>query len=303
MKYFVGIDGGGTKTAFICMNEQNECVAECTLESCHVLQVSEERAIEILKTGISKLRSEIQNDDHPELYICAGLAGYGKDIKLRERIEKICEKSFEKDHYVICNDGEIALAGALNGEDGILVIAGTGSIAIAKKGNENLRCGGWGYTLGDEGSAYWIARQLIQEFAKQCDGRHKPTLLREHVKHSCGLNDEYDMISYVSDTLGNEREKIAKLALLVYELAVQNDEAALSIYDRAAQEIAEMINTLALHFPDGCNVSYAGGVWAAGSYLIEPLKKYLHNGITFEAPQYTPEIGAQLIARQTFQSQ
>lgn len=62
MNYYVGIDGGGTKTAFACYNEEKECVAECILESCHVLQVDREKAISILKQGLERLAQSLKND-------------------------------------------------------------------------------------------------------------------------------------------------------------------------------------------------------------------------------------------------
>lgn len=101
MNYYVGIDGGGTKTAFACYNEEKECVAECILESCHVLQVDREKAISILKQGLERLAQSLKNDVDVHFYICAGLAGYGKDKELRKRIESICEESFKNHKYVI----------------------------------------------------------------------------------------------------------------------------------------------------------------------------------------------------------
>lgn len=300
MNYYVGIDGGGTKTAFACYNEEKECVAECILESCHVLQVDREKAISILKQGLERLAQSLKNDVDVHFYICAGLAGYGKDKELRKRIESICEESFKNHKYVICNDGETALAGALNGKDGILVISGTGSIAYSTLQGHTERSGGWGYMLGDEGSAYWIGKKLLQEYTKQCDGRHSRTDLVEFVKNSLKLKDDYDLISYTANILKNDRGKIAKLALLVNDLAKKNDKAALRIYDEAAREIAEIIHSLSKSFPNKCYVSYIGGVWKAKELIIDPLKYYLNENIILEEPKYPPVFGAYLIAYNLF---
>ena len=62
------------------------------------------------------------------------------------------------------SDVQIAIEGALDGQDGIVVIAGTGSIALSLKEGMLQRCGGWGYQLGDEGSAYWIAKKMLNAF-------------------------------------------------------------------------------------------------------------------------------------------
>ena len=298
MKYYVGIDAGGTKTAFICLNENDNVVKECSKPSCHVLQVDDNMAISILKSGIDEVLEMVLEDD--EVYICAGLAGYGKNIQLRKRIENIAANAFAPYNYIIKNDAEIALAGALNGEDGILVIAGTGSIALATKDNQSYRSGGWGYMLGDEGSAYWMAKQLLAAFTMQCDGRMPKTLLYNYIFDKCEFSDDYDIIPYVADKLQNKRDSIAKLAIYAYELAMKNDPVALKIYDEAARLLAQMINALAIYYPEKVKASYAGGVWAAKDLLMPMVKKYLNENIEFVEPYMNPVMGASLLAKMNF---
>ena len=298
MKYYIGIDAGGTKTAFICLNEEDKVVKECSKPSCHVLQVDDETAISILKSGVNEVLEMASADD--EVYICAGLAGYGKNIQLRQRIENIAANAFAPYNYIIKNDAEIALAGSLNGEDGILVIAGTGSIALAIKGNQSYRCGGWGYMFGDEGSAYWIAKELLATYTMQCDGRMPKTMLYKYVFDKCAFSDDYDVIPYVADKLQNKRDSIAKLAIYAYDLAMQNDQVALNIYDEAARLLAQMINALAIHYPDKVKASYAGGVWAAKDLLMPMVKKYLNDNIEFVEPYMNPVMGASLLAKMNF---
>lgn len=299
MKYFIGIDGGGTKTAFVCYDEENTLIGACVLPSCHVLQVDTNRAVSILKGGIENLVAEIPEKD-AQIYICAGLAGYGKNIELRKRIEKICSLSFAAYPYLIRSDADIALAGALNGEDGILVIAGTGSIALSQNQGKSSRCGGWGYVMGDEASAYDMAKQLLNVYTKQCDGRIPETILKSYVKEACGLSDDYDIIAYVSEVLGNERDKIARLSMLVYELAKQNELCALEIYANASKQIACLINTLAEAFSGRVTASYAGGVWNAKDILIEQVKCHLSEHIDFECPRFDPSYGACILAKKQF---
>lgn len=74
------------------------------------------------------------------------------------------------------------MEGALDGENGIVIIAGTGSIALALKDNIVTRCGGWGSQLGDEGSAYWIAKKMLSIFCQEVDGRLEKTKLYELIK-------------------------------------------------------------------------------------------------------------------------
>lgn len=301
MRYFVGIDGGGTKTAFICYSEKNERICEFTLSSCHVLQVEEEKAIQILVNGLKKICVHANVNGNDEVYICAGLAGYGKNKEIRKRIEKICETSFKGYSYIIKNDAEVALEGALDGENGILLIAGTGSIALAKCNDKYYRCGGWGYQIGDEGSAYWIAKRLLQEYSMQCDGRKPRTALVSYLKEKCNINADYDMIAYISNVLENKRDKIANLAIYVYELAKQEDCAAIAIYEEAAEYLYKMICALKSNFSEDILISYAGGVWKADRYILDPLKKLCDKKIKIIDPLHEPMYGAYLIARNTFE--
>lgn len=299
MKYFIGIDGGGTKTAFVCYDENNAYIGECVLPSCHVLQVDRDRAVSILKTGIENLIAELPEKD-AQVYICAGLAGYGKNIALRSRIEEICHLSFVGYPYVIKSDADVALAGALDGKDGILVITGTGSIALSQNQGKRSRCGGWGYMLGDEASAYDMAKQLLRAYTQQCDGRIPETLLKSYVKESCGLSDDYDMIAYVSEVLGNERDKISKLSMLVYALAKQNEPCALQIYENSAKEIAKLVNTLAEAFAGSVTASYVGGVWNAEDILLHKVREYLSDHVDFVSPKFDPSYGAYILAKHNF---
>ncbi|MCI5773786.1 MAG: hypothetical protein MR210_04415 [Erysipelotrichaceae bacterium] len=298
MNYYIGIDGGGTKTAFVCYDEDGNLVSSCIKPSCHILQVNDQTAQQILQEGVSEVLAGL--DEEKSVYICAGLAGYGKNQQLRTRIETIAAKSFQDRPYILYNDGEIALAGALNGQDGILVICGTGSIALAKIHDEFIRCGGWGYMIGDEGSAYWLAKKLLQAFCMQADGRQKQTMLYSYLKEKWQLNDDYDVIPFVASTLNNQRDAIAALAIQAYELALKHDEAALVIYQEAAKEIARMIDALATNFSGKIKVSYTGGVWKAKELFQAQLAQYVKADIELIDPVYDPAKGASMLAKQFF---
>lgn len=162
---YIGIDGGGTKTKMVLFDENGSRLKELILPTVHVLTQPQDQSIEILRDGVNQL-----DPDHTAI-IGAGLAGYGQQKELRDKIEYICKEAFEDRTFVVESDVRIAIEGALDGHDGIVVIAGTGSIALSLKNNKLTRCGGWGYQLGDEGSAYWIAKKMFNIFCKEIDGR------------------------------------------------------------------------------------------------------------------------------------
>lgn len=286
----IGIDGGGTRTRFTLFNERGQAVAEAAGPSCHVLQTDKETAIHILREGIKQLNPD------GESFISAGLAGYGQDPFYRKKIEEICDEAFDSP-YILHNDIETAFEGALDGRDGIVVIAGTGSIAFSRKDGKTRRCGGWGMNLGDEGSAWWIAKMLLNEFTKQSDGRKDKTILYEMVRKALNLKEDYELIAVMNDAVRGSRTETARLAKTAYEAAVAGDEAAVSVYRKAADEIASMIRTLQEDFGGETEVSYIGGVFQAQELILDPLRAQLEN-CTLHAPVHKPEYGAFLLAKQ-----
>lgn len=290
MKY-IGIDGGGTKTKFVLFDQDGKVLKTCSDRSVHILTQSSQECIHILQKNVEAL------DPLKEAYIVAGLAGYGNQADLRRRIEDICQKAFQDRAYDIYSDVYIAMMGALDAQEGIVVIAGTGSIAYSYLHGQTHRCGGWGYQLGDEGSAYWIGKELLKYYCQMVDGRKEKTILYDHVKAACHLQNDYDMITY-RHHLMNERQNIAQLAQINFQLAKLQDRHALSIYQRSAHFLADLILTLSKDFSQPCLVSYIGGVFQAGDYILSPLSKLLDSKHTLIAPLHTPEYGAYLLGRQ-----
>lgn len=285
----IGIDGGGTKTKFTLFDEDGNSLKEVTGPSCHVMQKDKATAIQILKEGIRSLEAG------ENVLISAGLAGYGQDPFYRRKIEEICKEAFDGP-FLLHNDIETAFEGALDGHDGIVVIAGTGSIAYSRKDGKTRRCGGWGVQLGDEGSAWYIAKMLLNEFTKQSDGRKDKTLLYEMVRKALNLKEDYELISVLNDPVRSSRTEVAKLAHTAYEAAKAGDGMAIAIYVKAADEIANMIETLQDDFDDSVEVSYVGGVFTAGNLILDPLKDQLENCV-LHAPVHGPDYGAYLLAK------
>lgn len=287
----LGIDAGGTKTKFTLYSEQGNWLESCELESCHILQTSDQKMIEVFDEGIRRLHY-----DSEKMVIIAGIAGYGDNPSLKERIQNNCQISFTGVH-AIYNDAYLALAGALNGEDGILVIAGTGSIALSKKGTDFRRRGGWGMHLGDEGSGYWLAKKLLEAFTKQADGRMEKTLLYELVRKHCRLIHDYEIILYIHNILLLKRDKIASLTLILYEAACLQDLTALQIFQNCANELTLMIRNLQKDFDESVQVSYLGGVFQAKEFILPYLQDNLPHTI-IHPPCHPAEKGAWILYQQ-----
>lgn len=294
MMYYIGVDGGGTKTLFSLYDENGNFIKSHTEGSSHYAQVGYDGLEQVIAAGVNALTKDLEGD----VKIGLGLAGYGRETQVRNNMEKVIQKALPNHSWILKNDAQVALMGALDGQDGILVIAGTGSIAISRFDGQEDRCGGWGYAIGDEGSAYWMAKKVLLEFSKQSDGRKEKTVLYDLLKEETGIQEDADIITHVIKTLENKREKIASLAIVCAKGASMNDEACLSIYQEAASEISQLINVLGRKSnQEKILVSYTGGVWKGKKYMQSTFDQMLDEHIQIIDPLHGPDYGAYLYAK------
>lgn len=198
----------------------------------------------------------------------------------RERLELELNSRFPQATIQVSNDAHIGLWGALAGQPGVAVIAGAGSIALARTqdGREG-RAGGWGYLLGDEGSGYWIGREAL--------GAYLRTLERcTTVSTLAGLVQKTTRASTVVDTLGwlyrgsDQVARLAALAPLVSQAAHGGDRDAIQILESAGAALAELASTAVRQVfasPEAIEVVTIGGVWSAGPSLHKAFNAALSN--------------------------
>ena len=281
--YYIGIDGGGTKTKFDLFDSDKNSIASLTTPTIHPAQASFKEVVSVLNTAKEKLLANINDRDYV-LKVGAGLGGYGINADYRKKLED--EFSTVFDEFKLYSDAYAAMLGALAGEDGILMIAGTGSIALAKVGDETFRCGGFGYRYGDEGSAYSIGKALISRALKEADGRLDKSIVSDLVA------DYFDNIGInIIATSDFSRDKIAGLAAAASKY-VENSESVRDIFFSAAKEISLHIKAIGKNFESGKRIrlSYIGGVFRSG-YILECIKE-MNQGIELVAPIYPPEKGS-----------
>ena len=281
--YYIGIDGGGTKTKFDLFDSDKNSIASITMPTIHPAQASFKEVVSVLTDAKEKLLANINDSDYV-LKVGAGLGGYGINADYRKKLED--EFSTVFDEFKLYSDAYAAMLGALAGEDGILMIAGTGSIALAKVGDETFRCGGFGYRYGDEGSAYSIGKALISRALKEADGRLDKSIISDLVA------DYFDGIGInIIATSDFSRDKIAGLAAAASKY-VENSESVRDIFLAAAKEISLHIKAIGKNFESGKRVrlSYIGGVFRS-EYILECIKE-MNQGIELVAPIYPPEKGS-----------
>ncbi len=138
------------------------------------------------------------------------------------------------------NDSEPALAGALGDVEGLLLIAGTGSIAFARsRDGHAARAGGWGHLLGDEGSAYRLAFDALARGLRSWEGRDLPTGLMDAGLEFFGLREPPDLVPLVYE--GLDKTRIARFARVVADFREKGDALALALFEEAERELAALV--------------------------------------------------------------
>lgn len=155
-----------------------------------------------------------------------------KDALLREVIAA--------DQWLVTHDGLIALSGAVAGADGVVAIAGTGSIAFGRHGTRTMRAGGWGYVFGDEGGAFWIVREALRVALCFEEGWGPATALHPMLLEATGTKTANELL-HLFYTPAWPRSKVARLAVDVAKVAESGDEKAALILKMAGEKLASFV--------------------------------------------------------------
>ena len=303
MNYYLGIDGGGTKTKFLLANELGEIVAEFVGPTSHYMQCGFEGQTKVIEEGLKACLEQAGIARNTVKHVFAGLGAYGEIRRDNEPIRQAVAAALSGLPFSVGNDGENALAGALGGEPGINVVAGTGSIAFGKDQIGQLqRCGGWHQQLGgDEGSGYWLGQDLIHEFTRQSDGRDARSQLYDGVRSYFGLEDDFDLVHILITEWRYDRTKIAALSRLVEDLAQAGDPYCINCFKQGAAELAELARTIQrkLALPAGTKVSGTGGIFNVEDLMLRWFISELQKtGLVYTRPLLPPDSGALILAMQ-----
>lgn len=298
--YYIGIDGGGTKTSFTIVNKEGNKIDRLITSTIHYEQIGFDRVESLLRESLKTLLRNNSIEMSQIKGVFLGLPGYGEVKSVKDKIDNIVKNVLKGTKYKIGNDVEVGLVGSLAGKSGINIVSGTGSIALGKDNRgKSIRCGGWGSYIGDEGSAYWIGKRTLEAFSKQSDSRNVKDELYYIIKKHLEIEDDYDIIDYSINKIKKDRTKIAKLSKLCYEAAIKGDSNAIKIFEDAAYELSLLVEAIIkkLRFDEEIMVSYSGGVFSSGDLVLNPLKKNLSNyKIEFIEPILGPGEGACIMA-------
>jgi N-acetylglucosamine kinase-like BadF-type ATPase len=236
-------------------------------------------------------------------YSFLGLPAYGEDRDIIDQLDAAPKGVLAEAHYRCGNDMICGWAGALAAQDGINVVAGTGSIAYGEYRGRRARAGGWGELIGDEASAHWVAREALNAFSRMSDSRMPKGVLHAALKKHFGVIHNLDMCAAIYGQGPTARSDIAKLAPVVAEAAGQGDVVARGIFVRGADELADMAVAVGqrLEAPPETplTVSYSGSMFKLGDLVLEPFRTSLRKRAPhylLAAPRLSPALGAALYA-------
>lgn len=230
-KFVIGIDGGATKTKVALANLKGQILKERILGSTNLTNVGLEETVKNLRWGIERIFPKKGR----VLSICAGLPAVEERPYLIERIkEKIDLPAKIKEKIEIVSDQLIAFSSGTDERDGIVLIAGTGSVVSGWRGSKKVHVSGWGY-LADEGSAFWIGKNVFQEILKSIDRRGKKTILKDLVFERFNLKNTQEFLDLVYSQ--GPFEILPRFSLLCNIAVEKGDEVAERILKLAGKEL------------------------------------------------------------------
>lgn len=232
-QFYLGIDGGGTKTDFALADGDGRLLRRLTKGPCNPTAQGVDCALELLESGISEVIGAIPPE---QISVFAGMAG-GSGEPGRVLTERLQHQGFAR--VQAGGDYRNAVAAGLQGRDGLVVIMGTGSSVFSVKDEKVTRVGGYGYLFGDEGSGYAVGRDGVRAVLAAQDGSGPQTGITGLWQSEIGLG----VWEYLPELYRQGRTAIAGLARLVVRAAEQGDGVARQILEQNMAALAHYIRS------------------------------------------------------------
>lgn len=279
--FIAGVDGGGSKThVLIARADDGSVVAEDEGGGSAVAPGHAQESARTIASTVAAALAKVEEAEKKLSLLLVGVAGVGRKDE-RENLAAALEDLDIAEEVIVETDAEIALEDAFNGGAGIILIAGTGSIAHGRGPTGiRARCGGWGPKLGDEGSGAWIGRRALGIVAAAHDGREPPTALSGAILTAAQLNEPEELIPWAAAA---DARTLAALAPIVFSTAA-TDARAKALVDLAAEELVLHLRALGQRlFGDeraDIPVAFAGGLMKKSS----PLRKRVEHRLKSAVP-------------------
>ena len=277
--YFVGLDGGGTKTECVLADAEGRVVARAVAGPSNPLRTGYARAWFALSEAVDSVLSHQKIHAGHIRGICAGLGGAGR-AGVARRVTSFFERGYPNARVGVTTDLEIALEAAFGTAQGIILLAGTGSAAFGRDCNgRTARAGGRGPLFSDEGGAFAIGRRAFDAVVRAEEGRGPQTMLSKHI-FEWHRSDGWDLL--LDQIVKNPDEVFPKTFPLVAQLADKGDDVARAILAAAAASLAGLLRCVvnALGWGDGeIPVANVGGVYGRSKYFDSAIEAELKTAV------------------------
>ncbi|MBI1808398.1 MAG: hypothetical protein HYR75_00755 [Gemmatimonadetes bacterium] len=276
----IGVDGGGTKTTVVVADGAGAELASVTGAASAVRPGESARSADVIEQLVRDALEMAGHAESTPAAMCVGVAGVGRDAEYSAFLMEMTDRGLAEE-LVVLPDAMVAFADAFADEAGILLIAGTGSVAYGRApGGKMARCGGWGPICGDEGSGGWIGRRALSIVTATADEREPATALLGVILTHLQAETPDELVAWAAAATVAD---IAALAEPVMQAAANGDLRANSLCALAAEELVIHIRTLARQlFTDeraAIPVALAGGLLRRGSYLRKLVEMRLKSAV------------------------
>jgi glucosamine kinase len=265
MSLFLGLDIGGSKTDLLLGDESGNTLARSAAPSCALSIAGEAEARKILQHSIAEITGDTGNTPADITRACVGLAGISR-IADRYMLEAIL-RSVVPSKIDILGDMEIAFESAFPNQPGLVIMAGTGSIAYGRNERGDMaRAGGWGPAISDEGSGAWIGRLAVSSAMRAID-TGQTTALVQIILHEWSLGMREEVAERANRSSAAD---FARLFPLVLTAAESGDIIARDCLTRAATELSLLAKVAIRRLWPGrqaFRVAVGGGVFSSASYI------------------------------------
>lgn len=265
--FFIGIDGGGTKTEFVLTDEKGFVLSRLLTKGSNPNDMGIDNAYMVLANGISEVlrASGVSASD---TFIFAGVSGAGAGDNA-SKLQNMLSEGYP--HIKVQSDLVNALEVCLKGENGVAVICGTGISCSLYKDGERKTIGGYGYLFEDGGSGYAYGRDCVKAALKARDGYGKKTCLNGLIFQKFSK----EVWECLSDFLLGGKKLVANLCPLVFEGLAMGDEVCEQIVEENLSATVELIkNALAVYNQPRCKISFIGGLTKEGLFRERMAKEF-----------------------------
>lgn len=273
MAFYLGIDGGGSKTACVVGNE-TAVLGSGSSGGSNLVRVGEAKAWDSLHAAVLQACQAAHVTPSEIQRACAGMAGAGRP-EVRSVVHRLLAELIPGDIYVV-GDMEIALQAAFADGPGVIVIAGTGSIAYGRDAaGQTARAGGWGFAISDEGSGHWIGRQAVAIAVRE-SGQGDTCLLKA-IATAWNVEGHEQVVLAANATPPPD---FAALLPVVLQAAEKNNQQSRAVLTRAGEELSALAKRVTQRLSPGTTgvpVAMSGGVFANSSLVREVFYNSLHS--------------------------